>query len=399
MVARVCKHWREVVYTPSLWQDVWATLSLERYSPLVYKDMYNSIVKRGINRFRFKSVVDPFQSTCLVEMINSVKYMDLASCVTENDIDLLMAEKLPLLTHLDIGWLDIETKLTFISKQCENLEHLKVKTSRGSPTFCEISKMYPNLKDLHFFYYSSTNTIHNDGNKALQYIAGQSPEPGVIGCLKLERLRITGPFTISHDGMEHLCSGLSSLKELEIKCGTDKELQTLAAIKTLKTLELVVSSHPHISDTGFLHLSRGAAKLVSLTIFFEGLTDECVEHLASIKTLKKLKLRWCDNISDKSLLHLARGSARLSHLSIIPTQEYGIKRFKGKISDQGLRYMLQGPGLLELCSLEVLSRPSAIHAESLKQTVSALKLLKTIKINQISQWKNVSLPYGRDRWG
>lgn len=393
-VASVSKIWREVLYSPCLWRGVCVTLPL--YSPVGAKPMLASIVRRGINRIKVVDYTESKSRTLsLAEIMPYVKYLTLQNRIgVGTALQTLLAEPLPLLIHIDL-FLKYDSELKIISEQCVNLEHLflpEVLWNRFSIT--EFAKMFPNLKTLQLEKLSYCSGCDDDN--ALQLLSGQSADPAIVGCQKLEHLDLRLE-NITDQGIGYLKAGMPHLKSLSLTpysmnySLTDSGLQMLGNITTLEKLYL--SYFGGFSDTGLLYLSRGAAKLVEISLYrCCNLTDRGIEFLASIKTLKSFILYNCPGISETSLLRLAQGAARLSHFEITDCS----------ISDEGLGYMVRGPGLLSLKSWTLMHDASTcITSDCLLSTISALEHLELFNVdlcygytrqNLLSELKNIK-PY------
>lgn len=384
-----------MVYTPTLWREVRATLPL--YSPPDHKPMYDSIVRRGISKVRVCAayVIEP-PFICLSEIMSNVKCLELDFCYelldhqTDNvlglGVDILFEKSLPLLTHIECFFVHFSL-LKLISEQCYNLECLKVEEVVGNFSFSDFAKLFVNLKNLSFELVDNHINGKVECDAALQCLSGQTEDPAVVGCLKLEELSLYGDgWNVTDNGMKYLSTGLHVLKILTIVSDkvTDEGLKILTKIKTLE--ELTIFGSGLISDTGLYHLSNGAAKLVMLSVHdTKNVTDKGIQYLASIKTLKSLELDGLYKISDTSFLHLAKGEARLSYLSFNMYNDTD----RGIITDTGMQYILEAPGLLGLQTFKFCNW--GVSDEFLLKMVSALKCLNKLYVSRLADCEKRSL--------
>ncbi len=108
----------------------------------------------------------------------------------------------------------------------------------------------------------------------------------------LKFLRFNSP-QITDEGMAAL-QGLTSLERVGLSCSSIQNLEVLAALPQLKTLEL---AETQISDASIEVLSRSPS-IRSLSLQRTGLTDRSLEHLAALSTLRELTVG--PNISESA---------------------------------------------------------------------------------------------------
>lgn len=322
-VSQVCQKWRVAAYAKCVWRSVEARL---HFRPST-QQLFPSLVARGIRKIQVLSLKDDLKH--LVHNMNNIECLNLKGCynVTDGCISEAFVTTMSTLTVLNVSL-------------CKQVTDVSVEI---------ISRFISNLEVL------DLGGCCNITNDALRFCAE--------GLMCLKNLNIRSCRHVSDLGIAHI-SGLT---------------ESVAGNTDLNNLSL--QDCQKITDVALSNIARGLQKLEVLNLSFCcGVRDIGLAHLASLKCLKKINLRSCDNIGDEGVSTLAYGCSFLTSLDV---------SFCDRISDDSLIHIAHS--LYNLKHLELGS--CCITDEGLHAIARNLQDIRVLNLGQCINVTDIGLSY------
>ncbi len=332
----MCHKWRDAANRRFIWSDVEARLHLGSSSKPNIKDVYRSLVRRGIRKVQVLSLRGSQREIIgslrdLVAGVPNLESLNLSGCYNLSDfaLDSSINRDMPSLKRLNLSLCkDVgDNSLGKIATHCKNLE----------------------LLDL-----GGCSKVTNMG---LFFIS--------VGLRKIRQLNLRSCRQVSDQGIGHL-AGVTA--EDSAISGVERR-----AASTL--VELGLQDCQKITDESLRHLSVGLPGIRTINLSFcVSITDTGVKSLARLPQLETLNLRSCDNISDLGMGFLCEedGSGSLRSLDV---------SFCASVSDGGLKLIAAGVPTLRSLSLTTCS----IGDEGLRKAAQHLTDLRELSIGQCSR--------------
>ncbi|XP_048863307.1 dynein regulatory complex subunit 6 [Brienomyrus brachyistius] len=334
--AQVSHSWKAITQMSSLWgkinfsvekdhvEDSAAVRILQRYRPFVVH-----LNMRGCSALQWPSF------ECAAKCRNLLE-LNISECKAVNDETVrVIVEGCPSLLYLNLSHTAVtDTTIRNLSRCCLSLQYLSL-------AYCR-----------------------NFTDRGLQYLTTGK------GCHRLVHLDLSGCTQISVDGFRDVAVGCSQLQHFELNdMPTIVDKCVLVMVSRCSSLNAVsFLDTPHLSDTAFKAIAEGC-RLQWIRI--EGnsqMTDGSWRHLTrNCPGLRFIHVVDCPQLSDASMRSI--GSLKnLTSLSVADCR---------RMSDVGLRYLLEGPPGPKLCSLNLSSceRVGDMSLVRLAQRCSSLRHL------------------------
>lgn len=316
--------------------------------------------------------------------------VDLANCTATDENVAEIVEVFPKLEKLWIWGAEISDKSVESLQKCANLKDLTLENTGIRNPSGKLLASYPNLEKLTL----RRATFMDDEGLAdltkapkLQYLTllycnfTDTGMKAVSTMKQLKLLDLRGNVLISDAGIQSLAT-LTNLKALRLRNTqlTDAAFDALAGMKGLRVLS--------IEDSGSL-TDAGVAKICSYCAIEEfdlfrcsSISDKCMESIATLKNLKRLKLRGSP-VKGPGLAAIA-GFKKLEFLDLSETS----------VGDEALQVVATLPQLKRLDlwltqagdgALEAISQAPELEWLSLKSTkVTDAGLTKLAKCGKLS---------------